>query len=343
VSEDQVTGQAMTEGRMRALVCETFGPPEDLKLREVAIPQPGPGEVLIRAHTAGLNFPDSLIIADKYQIKPPLPFSPGGELAGLVAKVGAGVEEFKTGDRVAALSGWGGFADYAVVSANRATHVPDTMPLEVAGAFTLAYGTSHHALKQRARLQPGETVLVLGASGGVGLAAVELAKVMGAHVIAAASSPEKLELARAYGADALIDYSAVDLKATLKAMTGGRGVDVVYDPVGDRLADPAFRSMAWEGRYLVVGFAGGQIPSLPLNLPLVKGASIVGVFWGEFVARSPAQHRRNMDELYTWHAQGRLRPLISARFELEHGADAIRWIMDRKAKGKVVVTIQPEV
>jgi NADPH2:quinone reductase len=327
----------MANGTMRALMCETFGPPEDLKLREIAIPEPGPGELLVRVHVAGLNFPESLIIADKYQIKPPMPFAPGGELAGVVAAVGPGADGFKSGDRVAALTGWGAFADYVVIKAERATRVPDTMPLDVAGAFTMAYGTSHHALKQRAHLEAGESVLVLGASGGVGLAAVEIAKAMGARVIAGASSPAKLEIAQRYGADELIDYSAQDLKAEVKRLTGGKGVDVIYDPVGDRLAEPAFRTIAWEGRYLVIGFAGGQIPAIPLNLPLVKGASIVGVFWGDFVNRQPALHRQNMDELYAWHAEGRLKPLISERFPLERGAEAIRWMMDRKALGKIVI------
>jgi NADPH2:quinone reductase len=214
------------------------------------------------------------------------------------------------------------------------------MPLDVAAAFTMAYGTSHHALKQRAQLQPGETLLVLGASGGVGLAAVELGKAMGATVIAGASSSEKLAVARAHGADAVIDYSTQDVKATLKEMTAGKGVDVIYDPVGDRLAEPAFRSIAWGGRYLVIGFAGGEIPSIPLNLPLVKGASIVGVFWGDFVARNARLHAENMAELYAWYAEGRLKPLISRRLPLERGGEAIRWIQDRKAQGKVVVEIQ---
>jgi NADPH2:quinone reductase len=323
---------------MRALMCETYGPPESLTFRaDLAAPEPGEGEVLIRAHFAGVNFPESLIIENKYQIKPPMPFAPGGELAGVVEKVGPGVTGFKPGDRVAALTGWGAFADYVAIKADRAVAVPDSMPLDVAGAFTMAYGTSHHALKQRAHLQPGETVLVLGASGGVGLAAVEIAKAMGARVIAGASSPAKLAVARKYGADDLIDYSAQDLKAEVKQLTGAKGVDVVYDPVGDRLADPAFRTIGWEGRYLVIGFAGGQIPAIPLNLPLVKGASIVGVFWGDFVNRSPALHRQNMAELYAWHAEGRLKPLISERFPLERGGEAIRLMMDRKALGKIVI------
>jgi NADPH:quinone reductase len=324
---------------MKALVCEHFGPPEELVFTDVATPEPGAGEILIEAQFCGLNFPDSLIIQNKYQMKPPLPFSPGGEVAGKIIKLGPGVQGFRVGDRVAALTNWGAFAEFAVASAAQTTLVPESMDLETASAFTLAYGTSHHALVQRAQLHVGERILVLGAAGGVGLAAVEIAKALGAHVIAAASSGEKLDLARAHGADELVNYTTDDLKATMKALTGGRGVDVVFDPVGDRLADPAFRSIGWGGRYLVIGFAGGQIPSLPLNLPLVKGASIVGVFWGDFVARSPELHAQNMAELYAWHAAGKLKPLVSARFDLARGGDAIRWMMERKAVGKVVVEV----
>jgi NADPH:quinone reductase len=324
---------------MKALVCEHFGPPEELVFLDVPMPEPGEGEILVAAQYCGLNFPDSLIIQNKYQMKPPLPFSPGGELAGRVVKTGPGVQGFSVGDRVAALTNFGAFAEYVVASPAQTTIVPASMDMETASAFTLAYGTSHHALVQRAQLQPGERILILGAAGGVGLAAVEIAKALGAHVIAAASSAEKLELARAHGADELVNYATDDLKATMKALTAGRGVDVVFDPVGDRFADPAFRSIGWGGRYLVIGFAGGQIPSLPLNLPLVKGASIVGVFWGDFVARSPALHAQNMAELYAWHAAGKLKPLVSARFPLARGGEAIRWMMERKAVGKVVVAV----
>lgn len=327
----------MTE-TMQALLCEAFGPPEGLVLREVPVPQPGEGEVLIRVHAAGLNFPDTLIIQDKYQIKAPLPFPPGGELAGTVAAVGPGVSRLRVGDRVAALTHWGGFAGYAIAQEARTTVVPETMDLDTAAAFTLVYGTAHHALKQRGALKPGETVLVLGASGGVGLAAVEIAKAIGARVIAGASTTGKLAIARAHGADELVNYAEDDLKAAVKALTGGKGVDVVYDPVGDKLADPAFRTIGWEGRYLVIGFAGGQIPALPLNLPLVKGAAIVGVFWGDFVARDPAGHHANMAELYAMHAEGKLKPLISARFPMAQGGAAIRHMMDRRATGKIIVT-----
>lgn len=330
----------MMEHTMKALVCEQYGPPESLVLRDIPIPEPGPGELLIRAQFCGLNFPDSLIIQNKYQMKPPLPFSPGGELAGTVVKTGPGVSGFAPGDRAAALTNWGAFAQYAVANAAQTTKVPDSMDLQTASAFTLAYGTSHHALKQRAGLKPGETILILGAAGGVGLAAVEIAKILGAHVIAAASSDEKLALARTHGADECVNYASEDLKSTMKRLTGGKGVDVVFDPVGDRLADPAFRSIGWGGRYLVIGFAGGQIPSLPLNLPLVKGAAIVGVFWGDFVARFPQLHQENMAELYAWHAAGKLKPLISAHFPLARGGEAIRWMSDRKALGKIVVAIE---
>lgn len=328
----------MSVKTMRALMCEEFGPPQLLKLREVPVPQPAAGEVLIRIHSAGLNFPDSLIIQNKYQIKAPLPFAPGGELAGVVESVGTGVDRYQPGDRVAALTHWGGFAEYVTAKVDRLTTVPDTMDLETASAFTLVYGTSHHALKQRAHLQAGETVLVLGASGGVGLSAVEIAKAMGARVIAGASTAQKLAIAKAHGADELVNYTEQDLKSVVKELTGGKGVDVIYDPVGDKLADPAFRTIGWGGRYLVIGFAGGQIPAVPFNLPLVKGASIVGVFWGDFVAREPALHQQNMAELYAMHAAGQLKPLISARFPIEKGAEAITSMMERKVTGKVVVT-----
>lgn len=327
---------------MKALVCEHFGPPEELVFKQVPVPEPGEGEVLMEAEFCGLNFPDSLIIQNEYQIKPPLPFSPGGEVAGRIVKIGPGVQGFNLGDRVAGLTLYGAFAEFVVASAEKTTHVPGSMDLATASAFTLAYGTSHHALVQRAQLQPGERVLVLGAAGGVGLAAVEIAKALGAHVIAAASSAEKLELARQHGADELVNYATDDLKAVLKSLTGGKGVDVVYDPVGDRLADPAFRSIGWGGRYLVIGFAGGKIPSIPLNLPLLKGASIVGVFWGEFVSRSPELHKQNMAELYAMHAAGKLNPLVSERFTLAKGGEALRWMMERKAVGKVVLSAAKE-
>jgi NADPH2:quinone reductase len=287
----------------------------------------------------GVNFPDALIVQGLYQFKPPLPFSPGGEAAGIVDAVGEGVTAVKPGDRVIAMTGHGAMAEHLIAPAARVIPMADAMPFDVGAGFTMTYGTSHHALKQRARLQPGETVLVLGAAGGVGLTAVELAKVMGARVVAAASSDDKLALCRDYGADETINYSTEDLREGIKRATGGKGPDVIYDPVGDKYAEPAFRSIGWNGRYLVIGFAAGEIPKLPLNLPLIKGASIVGVFWGAFTAQEPQVHQDNMRELLTWYGEGKLRPHVSERFSLDEGAKAIRWMMDRKAKGKVVLTV----
>ncbi len=323
---------------MKALVCVEHGPPEKLVIQDLPTPEPGKGEVRIRMHAAGVNFPDALIIQNLYQFKPALPFSPGGEAAGVVDAVGDGVTRHKVGDKVIAMIGNGAFREQFVADESRVIPMVGDMPFDVAAGFTMTYGTSHHALKQRARLQPGETLLVLGAAGGVGLTAVELGKLMGAKVIAAASSDEKLALCREYGADEVINYSTEDLKERVKAITGGRGVDVVYDPVGDKYAEPAFRSIAWNGRHLIIGFAAGEIPKLALNLPLIKGASIVGVFWGAFTAHEPKLHDENMAELLQWFAQGKLRPHVSAHLPLERGAEAIRMLMDRKAKGKVILT-----
>jgi len=323
---------------MKALLSETVGPPESLVLRDVPTPEPGKGEVRVKVHAAGVNFPDTLIIEDKYQFKPPRPFSPGGEAAGVVEAVGEGVTSVKPGDKVIAMSGHGAFAEQLVIGEARVVPMPEGMPFEVAAGFTMTYGTSHHALKQRGALKPGETLLVLGAAGGVGLTAVELGKVMGARVVAAASSDDKLALCREYGADETINYATEDLREGMKR-TCGAGPDVIYDPIGDKYFEPAFRSIGWNGRYLVIGFAAGEIPRLPMNLPLIKGASIVGVFWGAFTAREPKLHQENMRELLIWYAQGKLKPHVSERFSLEDGAKAIRWMMDRKAKGKVVLTI----
>ncbi len=324
---------------MKALVCVEHGPPEKLVVKDLPIPEPGPGEVRIAMKAAGVNFPDVLIIQNLYQFKPPLPFSPGGEAAGIVDAVGEGVTRYKPGDKVIAMIGNGAFQEYFLANEARVLPMVGDMPFDVAAGFTMTYGTSHHALKQRAQLKPGETMLVLGAAGGVGLTAVELGKVMGARVIAAASSEDKLELCRSYGADATINYDREDLKQRVKELTDGKGVDVVYDPVGDRYAEPAFRSIAWNGRYLVIGFAAGEIPKLPLNLPLIKGASIVGVFWGAFTAQEPKLHAENMQEVMRWYAEGKLKPHVSAHLPLERGAEAIRMLMDRKAKGKVILTV----
>ena len=324
---------------MRALLCERHGPPEDLVIREVPVPEAGAGKLVIRVEAAGVNFPDTLIIRDAYQIKPPLPFAPGGEAAGIIETVGPGVEHFRPGDRVAAMSTWGAFSELVAVDATGASRIPDEMPYDVAAGFTIVYGTGIHALAQRAALQPGETLLVLGAAGGVGIAAVEIGRAMGAKVIAAASTPEKLSFAKAHGAEELIDYSQPDFRDRIKAATGGRGPDVIFDPVGGDLAEPAFRSISPNGRYLVVGFAAGGIPSIPLNLPLVKSASIIGVFWGAFLNRYPQVHAANMERLYGWYREGALNPEISRRFAFEDGAAAIRWVMDRRALGKVVLTM----
>ena len=323
---------------MKALVCVEHGPPEKLVVQDLPMPEPGRGEIRITMKAAGVNFPDVLIIQNLYQFKPPLPFSPGGEASGIVDAVGEGVTRFKVGDKVIAMIGNGAFREYFLADEARVIPMADDMPFDVAAGFTMTYGTSHHALKQRAALQPGETLLVLGAAGGVGLTAVELGKLMGAKVIAAASSDEKLALCREYGADEVINYSTEDLKERVKHLTRGKGADVIYDPVGDRYAEPAFRSIAWNGRYLVIGFAAGEIPKLPLNLPLIKGASIVGVFWGAFTAQEPKLHAQNMAELLQWFAERKLKPHVSAHLPLERGGEAIRMLMDRKARGKVILT-----
>lgn len=324
---------------MKALQCVEHGPPEKLVLNDIPLPEPGKGQVRVKVRAVGINFPDVLIIQNLYQFKPALPFSPGGEAAGIVDAVGEGVTAVKAGDRVITMIGNGALAEYLIANERQVVPMLGDMPFDVAAGFTMTYGTSHHALKQRANLQPGETLLVLGAAGGVGLAAVELGKAMGAKVIAAASTDEKLALTRQFGADETVNYSVDGWRDEIKKLTGGKGVDVVYDPVGDKYAEPAFRSIAWNGRYLVVGFAGGQIPSLPLNLPLIKGASLVGVFWGAFTAAEPALHKENMAELLRWFSEGKLKPHISKHFTLDEGAAAIRWMMDRKATGKVIVDV----
>jgi NADPH2:quinone reductase len=286
-----------------------------------------------------VNFPDVLMIQDMYQFKPPLPFSPGAEVAGTVSAVGEGVDTLDVGDRVLASPGWGGLAEKVAVAARSAIKVPDGIDLVRASSFLYAYGTSHYALKDRGHLQPGESLLVLGAAGGVGLAAVELGAAMGANVIAAASSDDKLALCREHGATMTINYTTEDLKTRVRELTGGAGADVVYDPVGGPYSEPALRSTAWDGRFLVIGFADGEIPRIPLNLTLLKGCSIVGVFWGAFVGREPQRHRDNVAELLEWWKDGKLDPHVSSTYPLERSSEAIRELADRKAKGKVVVTI----
>lgn len=326
---------------MKAVLCKAFGPAETLVLEDITSPEPKKNEVLIEVHAAGVNFPDTLIIEGKYQFKPPFPFSPGGEAAGVVKAVGEKITHLKAGDRVMALTGWGSFAEEVAVPGYNVMPVPADMDFASAAAFGMTYGTSMHALKQRANLQPGETLLVLGASGGVGLAAVEIGKAMGAKVIAAASSAEKLEVARQAGADHLINYSEQSLKEELKKLTGGQGVDVIYDPVGGELFEEAFRSIAWNGRFLVVGFAaGGGIPALPANLPLLKGAALIGVFWGSFAQRQPQDNAANFQQLFQWFSAGQIKPLVSRTFPLDKAADAINHLGQRKAVGKVVVQVR---
>ena len=323
---------------MRAVVCKQFGPPRGLVLEEVPSPRVKPGHVLIEVHAAGVNFPDVLVIQDKYQFKPPLPFTPGGEVAGVVKELGEGTTGFARGDRVLASTGWGGFAEEIACDATRVFAIPAEMDFPDASAFLMTHGTSHYALKDRAAIRPGETLAVLGAAGGVGLAAVELGKLMGARVIACASSDEKLDVCRKHGADEGVNYAREDLKERLKVLTGGQGVDVVYDPVGGPFSEPALRSMAWEGRFLVIGFAAGEIPRPPLNLALLKGCSIVGVFWGAFTGREPERNRANIAELIRWYVEGKIRPYVSATYPLEEAASALEAMERREVKGKVVVT-----
>ena len=327
---------------MRAVLCKAYGLPDQLVLEEVASPQAGRGQVVITVQACGVNFPDVLIIQGKYQFKPEMPFSPGSEVAGVIKQVGEGVRGFKEGDKVIALTSWGGFATEVVVDASRLSPMPDSMDFTTASAFMLTYATSHYALKDRAKLRAGETLLVLGAAGGVGLAAVELGKVMGARVIAAASTDEKLAVCKQHGADELINYSKEDLRERIKSLTDGNGVDVVYDPVGGSYSEAALRSTAWEGRFLVIGFAAGDIPRIPLNLTLLKGCSIVGVFWGSFTARDPRRHQEHMQELVTWFAEGKLKLHISATYPLSQAAQALNALMKRQVEGKIVILPQEE-
>jgi NADPH2:quinone reductase len=322
---------------MKAVLCKAYGPPESLVIEDIEPLKPGRGQVVIGVKACGVNFPDTLIIQGKYQFKPPLPFSPGSEVAGVIKEIGEGVAHVKVGDRVIAFTGHGGFAEEVVTDAAKIIKMPDSIGFATAATFALVYGTAYHALKDRAHLTSNETLLVLGASGGVGLAAVELGKMMGAHVIAAASTAEKLTICKQYGADELINYVAEDLREQVKKLTAAHGVDVVFDPVGGNYSEAALRGMAWEGRYLVVGFAAGDIPRIPLNLPLLKGCSIVGVFWGAFAEHDPLRNQHNFQELITWLAQGKLNPYISATYPLEQAAQALDDMMKRKVKGKVVL------
>ncbi|NYT63340.1 NADPH:quinone oxidoreductase family protein [Alcaligenaceae bacterium] len=324
---------------MKALLCKQLGGPKSLRLEDIEPLEPKAGQIVVAVKAAGVNFPDTLIIQGKYQVKPDLPFSPGSEVAGLVARVGPGVTGFNVGDRVVASIGYGGFAEEAIAEADRAMLMPENMGFDEASAFLLTYGTSYHALKDRAQLAAGETVLILGAAGGVGLAAIQLAKAMGAIVLAAASTEEKRQLCLTEGADHVLDYTKDDFRDQVKTLTQGRGVDVVYDPVGAETSELALRSMAWNGRFLVVGFAAGDIPRIPLNLPLLKGCSIVGVFWGEFCRKERARNAQNIEALFALYGQGAIRPVICATYPLDRAAEALEFVAARGALGKVVITV----
>jgi NADPH2:quinone reductase len=324
---------------MKAILCKQFGPPETLVFEELPSPRPGPGEVVVSVKAASVNFPDVLIIQNKYQFKPPLPFSPGSELAGVVKEVGEGVQAFRPGDKVIAFTTYGAFAEEVKTDAARLLPLPGGMDFPSGAAFLLTYGTSDHALRDRAALKAGETLLVLGAAGGVGLAAVEIGKALGARVIACASTDDKLAVCKEHGADATINYATEDLRERIKALTGGDGVDVVYDAVGGTYTEAAFRSIAWRGRLLVVGFAAGDIPKLALNLALLKGAAVVGVFWGDFARREPKQFAESVRQLGALHREGKLRPHVSQTLPLAQAAEALKLMAARKVKGKLVLTV----
>ena len=332
---------------MKALLSKAVGGPETLVLEEVPAPEAKPGQAVVQVKAVGVNFPDVLIIEDKYQFKPERPFSPGGEISGVVKSVGEGVTHVKPGDRVLGNTGWGGMAEELALEADRLVKIPASMPFEDAAAFIMTYGTSWHALRDRANLQAGQSLLVLGAAGGVGLAAVELGKAMGANVIAAASSQEKVDLCLSRGATSGVVYprgpfdrdGQKALAARFKEATGPNGADVIYDAIGDAYAEPALRSIAWEGKYLVVGFAAGEIPKIPLNLALLKGCEIVGVFWGAWVAKNPQKHQESVAELLQMYAAGKIKPHVSETFPLADASKAIAHLASRKAMGKVVVTV----
>lgn len=328
---------------MKAILCENWGPPSSLQLRDMPSPAFGPKQVLVRVLVAAVNFPDALIVAGKYQFRPEFPFSPGGELSGIVIGVGSEVRHLAVGDKVVGLASHGAYAQECVIDATHIVPLPADISdadFELAGSFVLTYGTSLHALKDRAEARAGETLLVLGAGGGVGLAAVEIGKLMGLRVIAAASSKEKRDAAIALGADEVIDYGNEDLRERVKALTEGKGVDIVYDPVGGDFAEPALRSVGWRGRYLVVGFAAGDIPKIPINLLLLKGSSLVGVFWGEFVRREPKVNAGNMAQLFAWLKDRKIHPLISKRYPLSRAPAALDALLAREVVGKLVILPQ---
>ena len=327
---------------MKAIVCKTYGPPENLVLEEIDDPVAAENEAVVQIYSASLNFPDGLQIQGKYQFQPPMPFTPGSEVGGIITSVGAGIQDFSVGDRVMATPGIGGLAEQVAVKADGLRKIPDSMDFKTAAGFAMIYTTSYYALKQRAQLQPGETLLVLGASGGVGLAAVELGKLMGAKVIAAASSDQKLDFVNRLNPDALLNYGDGELKERVKELTGGAGADVIYDPVGGDLFDQSCRCINWNGRLLVVGFASGRIPQYKANLALLKGSSMVGVFLGRFRKEDPAEYEKNFAELLGMYDAGKLKPIVTESFAMTDFVDAFNVFTERKVMGKVTLEINKE-
>lgn len=327
---------------MRAVVLSSYGPPAAIAVSDIAAPALQPGHVRMRVHAVGFGFPDALMVAGKYQVKPEVPFTPGSEVAGVITEVADDVTGFKPGARVLAMVGQGGLAEECVAAANALIPLPASMSMAAAAGFLVNYGTTYHALKQRANLQPGETLLVLGAAGGVGLTAIEIGKALGARVLAAASSPEKLELAKRHGADAVFNYTQDTIKAKVMEFTGDRGIDVAYDPVGADFAEQVVRSMAWNGRYLVIGFAGGKIPAIPLNLALLKGCSLVGVFWGAHTRKEPAVHAANLQALFDLFESGKIKPHVTELQGLERFTEALDALNGRRSTGKVVIRVATE-
>lgn len=322
---------------MKALLCEAYGPIDNLVVKDIPSPVPGPKQLLVEVKAAAVNFPDALMVQGLYQVKPPLPFTPGAEISGIVKTVGAEVKHYKAGDRVIALTSTGGFAEECIVESAKAMPLPTGMDFETGAALVLTYCTSLHGLKDCGHLKAGETLVVLGAAGGVGISAIEIGKAMGARVIAAASSDDKLELCRKVGADDTVNYSTENLKDRINELTGGKGADVVYDPVGGPYTEPAVRALAWRGRLLIIGFAAGEIPKIPLNLALLKERSLIGVYWGDSTKHDPTGHLANLHQLHEWFAAGRIRPVVSERFPLSAAKDAIASIANRQVKGKIVV------
>jgi NADPH2:quinone reductase len=322
---------------MKAVLCKSHGLPEKLVIEEIPSLQAKENEVIIKVKACGLNYPDTLIIQGKYQFQPDLPFSPGGEVAGVIQSVGSGVSHLKAGDRVMSGTGWGGFAEEVIALATNAFVLPESMDFVTAASSMMTYGTSYHALVDRAQIKKGETLLVLGAAGGVGTAAIQIGKALGATVIAAASSEEKLNYCKSIGADLTINYAKEDLKLRAKELTGGNGVDVIYDPIGDKFTEQALRAIAWKGRYLVVGFAAGEIPKISLNLPLLKGCAIIGVFWGRFFRNEPAANAENFKTVVNWFEQGKLKTQLYGKYPLEKVADAMHDMLDKKVMGKIVL------